>query len=764
MAAIEADVPRGPEPAIPGAADPEPTIYGTREGERLAREVGEFHKRGLSKRRLRDLTAEKYLLHIDGEGDAQWADILHGSRVTIPPHLSGGPRTQENYLRPMVDNMVAYHTTMPMRFAVAKALGRDRESSLIDQALANHVSRVQRWNALFAEGMYIAAAYGFCPIHCYWRDQVSASGYDPIYDFGGGVPGSVDTWVGDPWDTVFHAGAKRTSVHGFSYGRTLPIELVRSAFEHVPDIERLEGTDRLPSASRFQQTARRWVDGARDIHGSATIYGGLGGQELVALICREVLPGVLPDWPEGRLEVIALDGSASTDSGNAQGTYGYGRPRLLHIGPLPGGIPSMIRLYSTFRFDDVLGKPYVADLDDLQMLYNQLSTYANEYIRRSVRAPIAVPEGTDLDTMIWDDNAMLEVPLGTTAMPQFASLPRSPIDVLERQLSRIEQAMFRIGGWQAASRGEGSSGDSGRKVLALARADDTVHGPVNQRFKETAEDLAGIVWRLYKAYGDVPSLLDIVGEEAAYLADMFVSKDRLSDRPPSYALVSGFGATTEAKAEQLMQMVAAKGADGEPIMSTAAMRAAWPDDSMFAEHDDPEATLRRRPRVINAAIRRLAIEVYKANEQLAQLPAGHPMTEQLAQQLIAQIDQEFPILMDDDIQEHVRVLSLLTQDESEPPLARAIATLRQRMYYQWAQQQAQARQMQQAQAQQAMQAKNAQIGAGQGGEAPAPTDAKSRVQGAAASNGAMRGSGSAADIEQASAAQPRPQADLRAMT
>lgn len=762
MATIEADIPAAP--VVPGARAPEPDETAAVEAQRIARDVGDFHRKGLSKRRLRDLTAEKYLIHIDGEGDAQWADILHGDRVAIPPHLTGGPRIQENYLRPMVDNMVAYHTTMPMRFTVQKTLGRDRERSVVDQAVANHVSRVQRWNGLFAEAMYIGAGYGHCPIHVYWRDQVAVSGYDPVYDFSYGTPGAVDTWVGDPWDTVYHAGAKRNSVHAFSYGRTLPAELVRAAFSHVPGIERLEGSDSLPSASRFQRTARKWlISAARDVHGSATIYGGQGGQELVAIICRETLPGVLPDWPKGRLEVIALNGRATSDTSESGGTYGYGAPMLLHLGPLPAGIPSMVRVYSTNRFDDVLGKAYVADLDDLQMLYNQLSTYANEYIRRSVRAPIAVPEGTDLDTMIYEDNAMLEVPAGTTAMPQFASLPRGPIDVLDKQLERIERAMFRIGGWQAASRGEGSSGDSGRKVLALARADDTVHGPVNQRFKEAAEDLAGVVWRLYKEFGDTPSLLDVVGEEAAYLADAFVTSDRLSDRPPNYALVSGFGATTEAKAEQLMQMVAAKGADGEPIMRTRQMRAAWPDDSMFRDEEDPDATRHRRPRVVNAAIRRLAMAVTKQTPQLADLPAGHPQTEALAGQLIAQIDQQFPILMDDDIKAHIDALSLLTQDESEPPLARAIATLRQRMYYQWAQQQVAARQMQQAQMQASMQERNAETGAREGGKAPARTDAASRTQGGRGPRTPMRGSGSSEELAQASAAQPRPQTDARVL-
>ena len=68
----------------------------------VAREVAEFHRNGLSSRRFHDLTAEKYLIHIDGEGDNQWADLYNGERIQIPHNLSGVPRAQNNLLRPMV--------------------------------------------------------------------------------------------------------------------------------------------------------------------------------------------------------------------------------------------------------------------------------------------------------------------------------------------------------------------------------------------------------------------------------------------------------------------------------------------------------------------------------------------------------------------------------------------------------------------------------------------------------------------------------------
>ena len=81
----------------------------------LADAVVRAHKAGLDARRQRDLLSEKFLLHIDGSGDFQWADIFEGSRIDIPRGVSEFRRT-ENLLRPVVDNAVAHHTTMPLRY------------------------------------------------------------------------------------------------------------------------------------------------------------------------------------------------------------------------------------------------------------------------------------------------------------------------------------------------------------------------------------------------------------------------------------------------------------------------------------------------------------------------------------------------------------------------------------------------------------------------------------------------------------------------
>ena len=698
MATAQADALAG-RISVPPQQTNERDGTGEVSAESIARDVAEFHRKGLRRRRYRDLTAEKYLIHIDGEGDAQWADIWNGQRVVIPANLSGASRAQHNLLRPIVDNAVAYHTTMPFRFAVPTAISQAaREQSLVDQVLANYLVQEQRWNALFAEALYLAAAYGHCPVHAYWRDDVGEALFEPVeynreQQEGLQMPqgGMIDTWVGDPWDSVYHQGATANSVQSWTYGRVLPAELVRRAFSHVQGIETVEGNDRLPSASRFQRVARKWLHGSRDVHGTATIYGGEPGAEMLALICRETAPGITPDAPAGKLEVIALKGSATTDEGESIIGSNFGEAALLHVGPLPGGTFSAVRVYSGARYDDVLGKPFVADLDDLQVQRNQLEALETEYIRRSVRAPLVTPMGVDQDTLFWEDNTELEIDPTTTQNPYFLELPYRHLVNLEKKIIRIEQTMFRIGGWQAASRGEGSAGDSGKKVLALARADDTVHGPVNQRFRESVEALMGVCWRLMKEYGDVPIVVDAVGEEAGYLAEPYIDRTRLSDKPPHFILVSGFGATPETKAQQLLQLVTTVGMDGEPLMETREFRAAWPDASTYPTRNDPQELRLRRPKVVNEQIRKIAQGAIQQMPQLAQIPLGHPLLEQFALQLNMQLDLIYPILMDDDVPAFIETLSMLTQDETEVPLVRALAKAHQGLYYRWlAIQQAQA--------------------------------------------------------------------------
>src|SRR5688572_4021047 len=102
---------------VPAAVPEQPPSLGIRTGAELARQVAEQHRKNLAARRHASLYWEKYLIHIDGRGNNQYADILYNTRVAIPRDLQPY-QVQHNLLRPITDNMVAWHTTMPFRFAV----------------------------------------------------------------------------------------------------------------------------------------------------------------------------------------------------------------------------------------------------------------------------------------------------------------------------------------------------------------------------------------------------------------------------------------------------------------------------------------------------------------------------------------------------------------------------------------------------------------------------------------------------------------------
>ena len=373
----------------PSMADNQQDQLGQAEQGRLAKESRDFHWRGLRARRLRDLTSEKYLLHVDGEGLSQWLDIFRGTRLRSAPDLMGVPRAQNNQLRPILDNFVAHLTTQNYAFVVeAKPDRRSRESAVIDQAIINADVRRQNWNALWAEAKYMAACAGFCPVHAMWRDEQgdpyeAVLAEQPMGEEGGQIPmqgprpGSIDSFIGNPFDTVFNSGARRNSVHRTTYGRVLPAELVRQAFGR----DDIEGNDRLPSASTFQRVVQRWIMAGGCTHGSSALSLGWGHEEMVGLIYDETLPGVDPDWPAGKLTISALKGLAATQRIEARG--GLGEPTFLWNGPLPAGVFSFVNVYSHHRFDDRHGKPYVGDIDDDQIELNQLESLYNEFVRRA---------------------------------------------------------------------------------------------------------------------------------------------------------------------------------------------------------------------------------------------------------------------------------------------------------------------------------------------------------------------------------------------
>lgn len=666
-------------PGVPNQNANQQDALGRRTAEAVGKEVMEFHRRGLVAARQNLLLAEKYALHLDGGAGAQWADIFEGSRVVIPDAIAGQVRSSENLLRPVVDNAVAYHTTRPFRFAVEATADREsRQRAAIDQAIINHMARKGRWNRVFADAMYFAQVAGHCPIHAFWRDDMTSDPYEPVYappdseEMPGQIrKGFLDAYVGDPWDTVYGPGSRRNSLHQYTYGRTLPVSLVRAAFAHVPGVERLEGATREPSASRMQRIMRRWTMEGVGVHGNFALTSGqASGEPLIALICRERAPGTDPEYPQGRITIVALPQAAFADK-EGEGRHAV----LLHDGPLPAGRFSHVRVYSHQRHDDIRGKPFVSDLDELQLRLNQLIMYRDEYIRRNVRAPLHSGMIVD-DTATWEGHVILETEPGSVTNPQFLQL-RVDVGALNTAIQETRHAIWTIGGYQAASRGESYSGDSGAKVIALARADDTIHGPINQRFREDVEDFAKLAHALFRTFGDIPWLIEATGSEYTHMVEAWVDRSMVSQDDPAVELVSGFGATLETMGNQLTQMVTTKGADGEPLMTTRQFRAAWPDRSIYPDTEDVRETRERKARAINARIRRLAREVEQVMGEMAMQPFS------IVQSFIA-VMQEYPPATDDDPLVHFDALSSITQDIQESELAREIAKYRQAFYQGWA--------------------------------------------------------------------------------
>jgi hypothetical protein len=675
----------------PSMAGDQQDQLGQAEKKKLAIDSRDFHWRGLRARRLRDLTSEKYLLHVDGEGLSQWLDIFRGTRLRAAPDLMGVPRAQNNQMRPILDNFVAHLTTQNYQFVVeAKPDRRSRESAVVDQAIVNADVRRQNWNSLWAEAKYMAACAGFCPVHAMWRDE-QGDPYEAVLaeqptDEGaipmqGPMPGSIDSFVGNPFDTVFNSGSRRNSIHRASYGRVLPAELVRQAFGR----DDIEGNDRLPSASTYQRVVQRWIMAGGFTHGTGALSLGWGHEEMIGLIYDETLPGVDAEWPQGRLTISALNGLAATQRLEAGG--GLGEPTFLWIGPLPAGVFSFVNVYSHQRFDDVHGKPYMSDIDDDQIELNQLESLYNEFVRRATRAPLASSGKVNVETAGPLGDTLLEVePLlhGGNIEMQFLEQPYRHMPFLQSKIERVMEGMYRKAGWQAASRGEMRG--SGKAIIALQQADDSIFGPITQRTREELEAYADLCWRVRKEFMDVPMILDVVGDELAHLAEPYVDRTMMSENPPVFTLVSGFGTSTEAKAQQLLNMFGMVDAKGEQLIGTREIRKLWPDNSLFPVMDDPQEVRERRPRIVNELIRQQAERFVQ--EQQMQFPEWQPamqdpMTAQAGEYISFVIDSMEPALQDDDLEANIEVLSLITQDPTESPLVRRTAMVRQGQYWEW---------------------------------------------------------------------------------
>lgn len=647
------------------------------------------------------LTWEKYLLHIDGEGSNMYADILNGTRVAIPRQVTKF-REQENNLRLIADNAVAYHTTMPIRYVAEGGYDRkSREYVRYDSAFANHVARQQRFNSLAGQAFYMAIPAGFCPVHAYWRDDLTADPYEPIYYQGdelsqlmGGVQpprkGIIDCWVGNPFDHTFNEGAKRDSIRAQWYGRVLPADAVRRAFEDqlAKQGVTLEGNDKLPSASAYQRIARRWWMTGLNVHGTSAMQGGRpGGEELIAIVCREIARGDDPEWPQGRLTIVGLQGETST--GMETGRSGGGEAILLADQPLPAGKFSSELIYSHHRFDDVHGKPWIQDPDSANTVLNIMISKEREYVERALNAPTIVGSPLIEDAAEYDGFTILELEPGSTIPPRTMEIPASPARMIKEKVADLREYIFRVGGYQAASRGESFAGQAAAAIVALSRNDDTIHGPIHVVFQESMQRLMSLCWANMKEFGDVGWILNAIGEDYAHLADGYVDRTKLSEREPSFRLVSGYGATPETQGQQLLNMVVARGADGQPLLTTAEFRRRWPDQSLYADDSSPEISQKRRAHLCVEAICGAAAE-FRKQSGMDQTGMLNPWVKNAGYQVFMDVEQEYIRLRDDNPDVHIAALTELTQDEGEDPVARWAAIYRQGLFYEWKAQIAQA--------------------------------------------------------------------------
>ena len=664
--------------------------------ESVARTIMEGHKKGLDSRRERDLISEKIMLHIDGSGDFQWADIIYGIRVEIP-RLISEYRKQENILRLVVDNAVAHHTTMPLRYFAESSADREaREKAMVDAIWLNYLAHEQDFNGLMAQAMYLAMPCGFCPLHAYWVEGVDNDWFEPIQpgqtsetqppgaqpQKQGVTQGMIDCWVGNPFTTVFDRNARTNSIHWCSYERILPADRIRAHFGHIPGVSELQGTRRLPASSDFQMIARNWYQAGVGVHGSPILEQRREeGDEMMSMIVREIAPGLSPEYPEGRLQIIAVPGEIETRRGRASS----GIAHLIADQPLPGGDFSFELFYSHHRYGDIHGKPWPEDIDAIQVDLNIALSKRWEVINRMVEAPIVAPGGAISEDMAdLDGYSILEIePSLANWRPRVMEWPSSILTALNEEVNERRQAMYTGGGYQASSRGEApGSRTAYRAILALQQADNTIHGPVNMRFRKSACNFGRKCHRQFKAFGDVPWLVRILGDEFSWMAQSYVDRDMLSDLPPRYKLVNAFGSSPEMQAQEVLELMTTKGADGVPFLSTREARKQYPNQRIFDNAGDPKALQMRHAKTVAKKFHEYA-ESYREQTKLEEMDPRHPWVQQAATQIFQMIEGQYPRLRDDDLTAHISRLSEITQDDTADPIARVAAGFRQGLYYEW---------------------------------------------------------------------------------
>lgn len=673
-----------------------------------ARRIVEDHMRALRARRQIELIWEKLLLHVDGTGDFQWADILDGTRVDIPRFISEYRKT-ENLLRPIVENAVSQHTASPIRYAVEAPPDLNaRERAIMDTVFANHLADTQDWNTLFADVLFMAYVAGFCTAHAYWRDTALEDWYEPLAPDSDEMirrtapvgPGMVDCFMGNPFGHVFNEGAKRDSWEWASYERVVSAERVRQQFGHLAEARALEGSTRIPSAAEFERIVRSWNMTGVGRHGFPMMQegGGSKGEELITLVCRELGPDLDPRFPDGRLQLVAVPGDTDLRRGHARAQNAV----MLADMPLPGREFSFTVFHTGRRGDSIYVKPWVEDLDQIQVDLNIALSKQWEAIVKQLEAPIVTPGGAIAQDMTdVDGYSIMEVDgmLGSSFRPRVMEWPQVLFQTINTVIQEKRQALYTLGGYQAVSRGEApGSRTPYRAIVALQQADRNIHTPVNLLFRKAAQDFAQRCWKQMKAFGDVPWLISIAGDEYAHLIDSYLDKTKLSEHPPRYKLVSAFGANPEMRAQEMMELVQLRGADGQPLLRTEEFRRQYPNQTIFDQEGDPRHVQRRRARTIARAAKDMARRyrqqtgfderqyppqwrrqaVMQVAYQVAFGQMG-PMGEVLSEGL----EQLFPRLRDDDLMAHISAYSEVIQDETADPIARFALQFRQETYFQW---------------------------------------------------------------------------------
>lgn len=664
-----------------------PFGLGRREADAIARQVVEDHRKGKAAAFHRTLTAQKYAYHIDGEGDAQWADIMGGRQVKIPRRRKGALRHQDNILRPMVNYWIAYFCTQPLRaIAEHRQDRKSRDRARIDTIIANHHLHEQKVNEQAAAAMYMAAFNGWGILHSLWRNDIVQTGKEPsgLYSPDIVQPGFTDVFPGNPFDTVFDPSSTRGQIPAYSYGRSLPTHLVKQAFPEVPGIEDMEGSSQEPSTGWFQRMLRKWETlyrGGGGDHGSAALTGS-GYENNIGLICKEIMPGQLRDYPQGLLIVVGLQGAS--DTGGEAGPQG--NPILLHFGPLPGGVASGTMFYALARGDDVQGKAYVADLDDDQVRLNQAITMYAEMMSQYAYPQLFLPQGSQLIANQSVGDKIIEYihhPGSPPPQYQFPGTGANFVAILN-YIKDIRESAFRKGGWQAASRGEASgANEPAARAQFLAQQDKMIFAPTAVSFRSSVIELLRKNHALRRQYQSLPLLVDALGDDLGYMVEEYVHKEDMSPRPPNFAVVSGFGATPEERLVQLNELLPLRGGDGQPVLTTKRYWELHPDPGLRPNEPDADDARRRRAHAINIAIEQVVDDARAENPDvpLEQIPG-------VAQHFAAQVHQRFPPTWTDGyaLPLFIEALDSLVQDPTVDPLKRQVAEERQKYLLQWQQQ------------------------------------------------------------------------------